>query len=329
MSNQDSSDAVTEEDSVETEPTPKRQKQLIGRYWLPLTCCTEKLVLAQVNAHPRDDEIVFDDGGDGSLHDYYIQGEKGRYTSCTSVVHSFFPEFQADLVASNMVAKRECFLGGPYKEMMADGKDDNTIVCELVKRWNENGREQAALGTAMHRKIELFYNNLLPAETEPTREFEHFLKFHAQTAEAGMVPFRTEMTIWDEDSLICGSIDMLYVDKKLNQDIDAWKRGELKLRVHIVDWKRSKKVSKFSFGKTRQEKYGRAPCDSTPNANHFHYCLQVNLYRYLLEKCYNMIVDSMAIVVCHPNQESFQHIKMPDEQYLITKMVASRKIKKT
>jgi hypothetical protein len=118
---------------------------------------------------------------------------------------------------------------------------------------------------------------------------------------------------------------MLYVDKNLNQDIDAWKRGELKLRVHLVDWKRSKKFSKFAFGKTRQEKYGRPPCDSTPNANHFHYCLQVNLYRYLLEKRYDMIVESMAIVGCHPNQNSFQHIKMPDEQYLIAKMVNSLK----
>ena len=280
-------------------------------------------MLARVNAHPRDEEIVFDDGGDGSLHDYYIQGEKNKYTSCTTFIHGFFPEFNAEQVASNMVLKRDAFLRGPYRGLMENGKNNETVVAELVQQWKENGREQAALGTAMHRQIELFYNGQPPLG-ETSREFGHFLKFHDLTVAKGWKPFRTEMTIWDEDSLICGSTDMLYVDAQLDQDIEAWRKGELTLRVHIVDWKRSKKVSKFAFGKTREEKFGRAPCDSTPNANFFHNKLQTNLYRYILEKRYNMHVDSMAIVVCHPNQDTFQHIEMPDEQFLISKMISSK-----
>ncbi len=316
-------DHSSKETRESAEPLPRRQRQLVGGFWVPLTCSTEKLKLAVQHAHPRDDAIVFDDGGDGSLHDYYIQGEKNTFISCTTFIHSFFPEFDAPKVAAGMVAKKDKFLKGPYRHLVENRTKDEDIVQALVDAWRKNGDEQSALGTKMHRNIELFYNDLTPEDSSSV-EFGHFLKFHSQTVHKNWQALRTEIIVWDEESRICGSVDMLYVDTSLGQSIEAWQRGEIKLRIHLVDWKRSKCISRFAFGDTRNQKFGKPPCDNQPNANYFHYKLQVNLYKYILEKRYNVIVDSMAIVVCHPNQSSFQCIEMPDEQTVIQKMVQTR-----
>ena len=47
----------------------------------------------------------------------------------------------------------------------------------------------------------------------------------------------------------------------------------------------------------------------------------------MLEKNYNVTVDSMAILVCHPNQKSYQEIGISDEQELIKQMVSIRREK--
>ena len=49
-----------------------------------------------------------------------------------------------------------------------------------------------------------------------------------------IVPWRTEMMVWDEEYKLAGSIDMIFIDLNTNELI-------------IVDWKRSKEIKKTIF----------------------------------------------------------------------------------
>jgi len=44
----------------------------------------------------------------------------------------------------------------------------------------------------------------------------------------------------------------------------------------------------------------RPPLEHLPDCNYFHYCLQLNLYKYILESEYGMTVSAMYLGVVHP-----------------------------
>jgi hypothetical protein len=292
-------------------------------YQVPSSCTTEILKLAKENAHPRDKCIIFDD----EPHKYYINGESD-YTSCTTFIHHHFSEFDAPNVAKKMICRPDFRTNSrydKYKELTMDMKGNQVSNEILLKRildsWTENGKEQSSLGTSMHRSIELFYNDETTSEEciMNTKEYGYFENFHSKTKRNSWKMLRTEMIVWDDESKLCGSIDAIYIDTSLNQSIKDWQDGKIKLRIRLVDWKRSKEIRKFGFGK-----FGLHDCSHMQDCNYNHYKLQLNLYKYMLEKKYNVIVDSMCIVVCHPNADDFQEYTFNDEQSLMHKLVDAR-----
>ena len=70
--------------------------------------------------------------------------------------------------------------------------------------------------------------------------------------------------------------------------------------VRLVDWKRTKNL---------REKYSNpwrnmaAPLDHLPDAQGIKYRLQLNVYRFILEKYYGFVVSSMLVVCLHPDLE--------------------------
>ena len=128
-------------------------------------------------------------------------------------------------------------------------------------------------------------------------EFKWFLKFDDWTrGSTNMLPYRTEMIVWDKELKLCGSIDMLYENEC----------GELEL----YDWKRCKEIKKTSFNK-----FAKTECiEHLPDSNYWHYALQLNTYKYMIEKNYGKKVNSMYLVCLHPNNKnkSYQKFKVPD-----------------
>jgi hypothetical protein len=51
-----------------------------------------------MNEHPRDSRITFDE----STHTYYIDGSSENVISVTTLIHSYFPKFNADDVIKKM-----------------------------------------------------------------------------------------------------------------------------------------------------------------------------------------------------------------------------------
>jgi hypothetical protein len=69
------------------------------------------------------------------------------------------------------------------------------------------------------------------------------------------------------------------------------------------------------------------PIDHLPDTNYWHYSLQLNIYRRILEELYDVEVSELALVILHPNNPSFKVMllnKMDDE---VTAMFETRRAK--
>ena len=100
--------------------------------------------------------------------------------------------------------------------------------------------------------------------------------------------------VWHDELRFAGSIDMVYE----NPD------GTLS----IYDWKRSKEIKKTD----PWVKFSHTECiDHLPDTNFWHYSLQLNTYKAILEAKYNKKVTDLYLVCLHPNNKNK---KLPDDQ---------------
>ena len=232
--------------------------------------------LAKKNAHERDSHIKFDEGP----HIYHIDGDSS-FTSVTTWNHSHFEHFNPDKVIKNMMNGKN-WKNSKYYGMSAD---------EIKNVWKENGRKASTAGTKMHYDIECFYNNI--EVTNNSTEYDYFLRFHKQHTE--LEPYRTEWMIYDKELKLAGSIDMIYK----NSD------GSLS----IYDWKRCKEIKKENRWKS-----SKTECIShLPDSNYWHYTLQLNTYKAILESKYGVKVKDLHLVCLHPDNKNnnYQKIKVP------------------
>lgn len=271
-------------------------------------------VLSQQNAHVRDQNISFQEHG----HKYTISTDPdSKYTSVTTWNHSHFPHFNADLVIKQMMKGKNWNPENKYWGMTA---------AEIKKQWSDNGAAVSSAGTEMHFNIECFMNDpdiaypychrdlynkwtneLKEGPLDPPLEWTYFLRFVSDHPE--MKPYRTEWLIYHEDLKLSGSIDMVYE----NPD------GTLA----IYDWKRSKDITRVNTFK----KYAKTFCIShLPDANFWHYALQLNTYKAILEAKYDKKVSDLFLVRLHPDceEQTYELIKVPDLSVELKELFAIR-----
>jgi ATP-dependent exoDNAse (exonuclease V) beta subunit len=240
--------------------------------------------LKELNTHERDSKIEFDE----KPHEYYIDGSKEGIISVTTFIHNFFPKFDADKIIDKMMNSSN-WENSKYFGMTKE---------EIIQDWEDNKNYAANKGTMMHRDIELFYNDI---EIEnDSEEFNYFLDFHNE--HTNLKPFRSEWEIFCEELKLAGSIDMCFDDD-----------GE----IVIYDWKRSKDIKEVNAWEN-----GFYPLTHIPHANYWHYSLQLNIYKALLEKHYGVKVKEMYLLWLHPNNDSYKKLKvshLPDEVELLFK----------
>ena len=250
--------------------------------------------LAKKNPHPRDKCISFDEGP----HIYTINGDS-VYMSVTTWNHSHFEPFDADKIIDKMMMGRKW---GPAHKYWGQTKE------EIKAGWKANGKAASEAGTNMHYNIECFYNDMDVEIDLDCIEFDYFLDFENDYGQY-MKPYRTEWMIWDQELKFAGSIDMIFE----NSD------GTLE----IYDWKRSVGIKKENRWQS-----SITPCIAhLPDSNYWHYCLQLNTYKALLEKNYGKKIRGMYLVCLHPNNEnkSYQRIKVKDLQKEVKDLFSLRK----
>tara|TARA_Y100000589_G_C26996273_1_gene564787 strand:+ start:112 stop:876 length:765 start_codon:yes stop_codon:yes gene_type:complete len=251
--------------------------------------------LDKLNSHPRDKNIVFDEGP----HIYYIKGSNDN-TSVTTFVHnSLFPCFDPDKTIDKMMSSSN-WIKSKYFGMDRE---------QIKDQWEVTKKEASEAGTKMHLDIELFYNDMKYKNS--SIEFQYFLKFNNEIiVPSNLTPFRTEWVVYDEEYKLAGSIDMLYqVDN--NPD-----------NLVIYDWKRSKNITD-----TNDFESGYPPIEHIPNSNFWHYSFQLNIYKYILEKNYNKKITDMYLMWLHPNNTSFIQMQVPNLHNDVINVLSLRKLK--
>jgi hypothetical protein len=261
-------------------------------------------VLQYKYPHPRDEFITFYNKG----HKYKISCDPdSNYTSVTTWNHTHFPKFDEDLVISNI------FKG---KSWNPDNKYWGMTSAQIKQLWKSNGNVAREAGTNLHERIENFMNDKRfqfnytnkelyqiydidnkekeKEKDEPQIEWTYFLHFVQDHPD--LKPYRTEWMIFDEDLKLAGSIDMVYE----NPD------GTLS----IYDWKRSKDISKINNWNNFAT--NKLICHM-PDTNFWHYTLQLNTYKTILERKYNKVVTKLCLVQLHPENQAktYEAIDVP------------------
>jgi ATP-dependent exoDNAse (exonuclease V) beta subunit len=262
--------------------------------------------LEQRNPHPRDNNILFEE----SQHKYTITSDAdSNYVSATTWVHNHFEGFDPDAVIQRMV-------GGP--NWNEQNKYWGRTPDEIKEIWKENGNTASMAGTLLHAHIEDFYNNS-PAPATNRVAVHHYLETNKLTPDSWMSApewgyflqfaenypdlsaYRTEWRIYDEELKIAGSIDVVF------QNPDG--------TFSIYDWKRAKEITQSGYGAKRNWKMAKTPgLQHIPDSNYWHYALQLNLYKFILERRYGMRIRDLCLVRLHPDNpaSTYEHITLPD-----------------
>lgn len=259
-------------------------------------------VLAIKNNHSRDFNIQFFEDG----HKYCIKFEPDvKYTSVTTWNHQHFEQFDADKIIEKMMRGIAWKQGHKYWGKTPD---------QIKALWDTNKNAVSGAGTDLHYEIECFHNDkrfqfeytnkelyeIYMADygtqlTEKPVEWQYFINFIKDHQD--LKPYRTEWTVYNEDSKIAGSIDMVYE----NPD------GTLS----IYDWKRCKNITRINTF----NKFAVTPliCH-LPDSNFWHYALQLNTYKYILETKYNKKIRDLYLVRLHPDatEKNYELISLPD-----------------
>ena len=306
--------------------------------------------LSTHNPHPRDGNLHFDEGP----QKYTIQGissipPETELTSVTTWVHQHFEHFNAKKVIAGMMRNQK-----KWNDPIANAKYYGKTAEEIEQMWATAGRDAAAAGTAMHHKIECFYNtspeDQQSAATDADAdalEFKYFLNFQRDFA-GTLRPYRTEWTVFHEEARIAGSIDMVYelIQPDATDATDAHhtppqierssRRGGAvpppnqsnvvpvaggRNPLVIYDWKRCREITKTN----RANKFATHPAiEHLPDTNYWHYALQLNVYKYILQSKYGKTITDLYLIVLHPEAQNYQRVNLPDLQSEVAELFQER-----
>lgn len=223
-------------------------------------------------------------------HTYNVIG-CGDMRPVSSVISMFFEPFNAEVASI-----RKC-------------KGDLVAAAKLREEWESRGVLASQAGTFLHKQIENYLNDKTEPQTfkcdveyngkylhlnkriDISKEWSFFKAFDQATT---YQPFRTEWCIYDRDARMAGTVDL----------ICARPDGTYEL----YDWKRSNKVDP---NETNAWSSGINGLEHLPDTSYYHYCLQQNLYRYMLEKNYGIKISRLNLVVLHPDFMTYKVVPVP------------------
>ena len=141
--------------------------------------------------------------------------------SVTTLVKWYLPSIDPDRLADSLLVDGNL----SWKGMRRD---------EIVRKWEEKGREARCLGTRFHSAIEMYYNGVDPIDIRASirrdcwdghanmlsKEWAQFLLFDDRYTPT---PFRTEMPVYSVAYGVAGTIDFLARNSDGSVSLYDWK----------------------------------------------------------------------------------------------------------
>lgn len=190
----------------------------------------------QQGTHPAGRVITFDEGPHT-----YIDDRGDSYTSFTRLIHNYFPQFEAEKVASRIAKKR--------------GK----TVPELLQEWAEAGEDASNYGTRTHENCEFRMKGL--PEPNTARDERERVTFANAVAVVDYLKLKyqfiaAEKILFSPRCLVAGTVDLLMAAGNV-----LW----------ILDYKTNKAIKRTGYG------MGLGPLAHLVNCNFEHYAMQLSL----------------------------------------------------
>lgn len=233
-------------------------------------------------------------------HKYYL--EKKELISVTTLIHQYQEEFDEKY----------------WSEVK--GNQFNVSPASILYAWDFINKLGTIKGSAIHDYAEnLFQNKVFeypkqlileefgydPIYDEYQISKKHVDKFYNDSINK-LIPIRTELVVYDRESLIGGMLDMLFYNVKARE-------------FQIFDWKTNKD---FTFEmKNRhllKELYMLEDCDLEL------YSLQLEMYKQIIEKNIPIKLGKSYIVWFSHNNDNYKVIETKNREYYVKTIMESR-----
>lgn len=235
-------------------------------------------------------------------HKYYVDDKE--LISVTTIIHRYQEEFNEDY----------------WSQYKAD--QFRLSQREILRAWKFINKKGTIKGSAIHDYAENLFQNKRyeypkqlildefgfdPVKIEYDITKKHVDKFY-QDVWGKLIPVRTELVVFDKESLIGGMLDILFYNIKA-QEFQIW------------DWKTNKD---FTFDmKDRHlngELYMVEDCDLEL------YSLQLEMYKQIIEKNVPIKLGKSYIVWFSHNNDNYKIIETKNREYY-AKLIINNRIK--
>jgi ATP-dependent exoDNAse (exonuclease V) beta subunit len=229
-------------------------------------------------------------------HVYYV-GEQ-KLISGTSFIGLYKDKFESEKMAEKTAKKR----GIPVEEVLAE--------------WEFKGGISRTKGTLVHAFAENYWLNKIFPVDEAKYEEQYptiieryelckklFLDFYKDASKA-LCPVVMELVVGDEEIGIGGMVDCLFWNESTNS-------------YEIWDYKTNKEINTFSKYKKRM----KAPINFLHECEFETYSIQLNLYKYIIEKNTNIKIGKLWLIHLHEDQEKYNLIQCADYQDIIKLLI--------
>ena len=235
--------------------------------------------------HPSGAIITFDE----EKHTYVC--DNIYYDSVTQIIHKMFPEFNTNAVSARYAKKH----GLNQQDVINEWAESNRIACEF--------------GTKIHLYCEnLMLGKELPkADNEKEKEyFKSSDKFIASLMKSHDI-VQCEQIIFSPKLRLAGTVDLIMREKSSGN-------------LAIFDWKTNKKILKYSD----YNEFGLKFFSHLSHCNFIHYCVQLNVYRFMLyaEKYYDCKNAPMELF--HITSNDVKIYKVKDMNHEVSSLLTPR-----
>lgn len=212
-----------------------------------------------------------------------------KYTSGTSFVHHFFPEFDADGIIVSRKAR------------------ERGVTADQIRfEWKQNAAEACAMGTRVHETCEDVLKNRRDLfgnydfRNQPKTDEEQMIMaagFEAASEVKNKFEILgIEQIVFDIDVQIAGTIDLLARDNDT---------------VWILDWKTNKKIEFENHFK--ENSHALHPISHLYNCSGVQYGLQLSTYEFLMKKAgYFSRNQKFRRAIFHLTPNGYKFYELPD-----------------
>jgi hypothetical protein len=231
-------------------------------------------------------------------HKYYV-GDR-NLISCTTFLGLFKPKFETEVIAEK------------YAKSRGLDKDD------VIDEWDFKRDFSCLKGTLIHKYAEDYVNNkIFPYDGAPfvklfgldimKSKFDRlkilYEKFY-NDSQKNLIPIKSEMIVGDEELGIAGCVDQIYYNKKAGE-------------FQIYDYKSNKKIGTKSDYNQRF----KHPVSHLEMCELNSYSLQLEMYKYILERNTGIKIGSCYLVWLFEENDSYKIYKTYDMREEILSMV--------